>query len=145
MKTLSFAAILLVLAAGSSSNLIAKGKQAPPQKKEADLCVAPAGAQPLLPAKLLPGMGITKDFPVTTSSEEARTFFLQGVSQIAPLRGQWREEAALPDDSHVEIRHHFVHRKIEAMEDHEGTSIAQDKNRDRNGQNCETVRDWNSE
>src|SRR4029079_19298215 len=30
----------------------------------------------------LPGMGITKDFPVTTSSEEARTFFLQGVSQI---------------------------------------------------------------
>src|SRR5262249_24010955 len=32
--------------------------------------------------KRLPGMGITKDFPVTTSSEEARTFFLQGVSQI---------------------------------------------------------------
>src|SRR5437667_9030985 len=82
MKLLSFAATLLVLAAGSSSNLVAKGKQAPHQKKDADRCVAPAGAQPLLPAKLLPGMGITKDFPVTTSSEEARKFFLQGISQI---------------------------------------------------------------
>ena len=46
------------------------------------MCVVPPGAQPLLPAKLLPGMGITKDFPVTTTSEEARKFFLQGVSQI---------------------------------------------------------------
>jgi tetratricopeptide (TPR) repeat protein len=27
-------------------------------------------------------MGITKDFPVTTSSEQARAFFLQGISQI---------------------------------------------------------------
>ena len=44
--------------------------------------MVPPGAQPLLPAKLLPGMGITKDFPVTTTSEEARKFFLQGVSQI---------------------------------------------------------------
>ena len=46
------------------------------------MCIVPPGAQPLLPAKLLPGMGITKDFPVTTTSEEARKFFLQGVSQI---------------------------------------------------------------
>ena len=46
------------------------------------MCVVPPGAQPLLPAKLLPGMGITKNFPVTTKSEEARKFFLQGVSQI---------------------------------------------------------------
>ena len=46
------------------------------------MCVTPPGAQPLLPAKLLPGMGITKDFPVTTTSEEARKFFLQGISQI---------------------------------------------------------------
>jgi len=46
------------------------------------LCAVPPGAQPLLPAKLLPGMGITKDFPVTTSSEQARAFFLQGISQI---------------------------------------------------------------
>ena len=80
MKKLAFAATLLVLVAGSS-NLLARGKEAP-QKKDADLCVAPPGAQPLLPARLLPGMGATKDFPVTTSSEEARAFFLQGVSQI---------------------------------------------------------------
>ena len=46
------------------------------------MCIVPPGAQPLLPAKLLPGMGITKDFPVTTTSEDARKFFLQGVSQI---------------------------------------------------------------
>ena len=81
MNTRSVAAIFLVLAAGSS-DLNAKDKQPPTQKKEADLCVAPPGAQPLLPATLLPGMGVTRDFPVTTSSEEARKFFLQGVSQI---------------------------------------------------------------
>ena len=46
------------------------------------MCVVPPGAQPLLPAKLLPGMGNTKNFPVTTKSEDARKFFLQGVSQI---------------------------------------------------------------
>ena len=46
------------------------------------MCAVPPGAQPLLPAKLLPGMGNTKNFPVTTKSEEARKFFLQGVSQI---------------------------------------------------------------
>jgi tetratricopeptide (TPR) repeat protein len=46
------------------------------------MCVTPAGSQPLLPARLLPGMGTTKDFPVTTKSEDARKFFLQGVSQI---------------------------------------------------------------
>ena len=46
------------------------------------MCVVPPGAQPLLPAKLLPGMGATSKFDVTTTSEEARMFFLQGVSQI---------------------------------------------------------------
>jgi tetratricopeptide (TPR) repeat protein len=46
------------------------------------MCAVPPGAQPLLPAKLLPGMGTTKHFDVTTKSEEARKFFLQGVSQI---------------------------------------------------------------
>jgi len=46
------------------------------------MCIVPPGAQPLLPATLLPGMGTTKDFPVTTTSEDARKFFLQGVSQI---------------------------------------------------------------
>src|SRR5207245_6227735 len=81
MKSLSFAVLLVLAAAVSSPDVLAKGKQAP-AKKDADLCVVPPGAQPLLPAKLLPGMGTTKDFPVTTSSEDARRFFLQGISQI---------------------------------------------------------------
>ena len=51
------------------------------QRPEADLCAVPPGAQPLLPAKLLPGMGDT-NMPVTTSSDEARKFFNQGVSQM---------------------------------------------------------------
>src|SRR5216683_4891639 len=72
--------VLLALAAVSSSDVAAKGKQAP--AAQPDMCTVPPGAQPLLPAKLLPGMGVTKDFPVTTTSEDARTFFLQGVSQI---------------------------------------------------------------
>src|SRR5215475_12162174 len=80
MKHLTLATVLL-LAVSFSSEIAAKGKQAPAQRQP-DMCVTPAGAQPLLPAKLLPGMGTTKDFPVTTSSEEARKFFLQGISQI---------------------------------------------------------------
>src|SRR3954468_2594009 len=79
MKHLSCIGIVVLLAAGSS-DISAKGKQA--QAPQPDMCVVPPGAQPLLPAKLLPGMGVTKDFPVTTTSEEARKFFLQGVSQI---------------------------------------------------------------
>jgi tetratricopeptide (TPR) repeat protein len=51
------------------------------QRPEADLCAVPPGAQPQLPARLLPGMGET-DMPVTTGSEEARRFFNQGVSQM---------------------------------------------------------------
>lgn len=51
------------------------------RRPEADLCAVPPGAQPLLPAKLLPGMGET-DMPVTTTSEEAQRFFNQGVSQM---------------------------------------------------------------
>src|SRR3954469_19769705 len=80
MKHISCAGLLVLLAVAGSADLAAKGKQA--QTAQPDMCVVPPGAQPLLPAKLLPGMGTTKDFPVTTSSEEARTFFLQGVSQI---------------------------------------------------------------
>ena len=80
MKHISSVGFVILLAAVSSSSLAAKGKQA--QAPQPDMCVVPPGAQPLLPAKLLPGMGITKDFPVTTKSEEARAFFLQGVSQI---------------------------------------------------------------
>lgn len=80
MKHISLVGFVILLAAASSSNVAAKGKQA--QAPQPDMCIVPPGAQPLLPAKLLPGMGITKDFPVTTKSEEARAFFLQGVSQI---------------------------------------------------------------
>src|SRR5205809_7996557 len=75
------AAAFFVLLAAASSDLLARGKQAP-ARNEPDMCIVPPGAQPLLPAKLLPGMGTTKDFAVTTKSEDARTFFLQGVSQI---------------------------------------------------------------
>jgi tetratricopeptide (TPR) repeat protein len=81
MKQLFSAALFILLALVGSSHVLAAGKQAP-AKRDADLCVAPPGAQPLLPARLLPGMGITKNFPVTTSSEDARKFFLQGISQI---------------------------------------------------------------
>jgi tetratricopeptide (TPR) repeat protein len=51
------------------------------QRPEADMCAVVPGAQPLLPAKLLPGMG-DSNMPVTTRSEEARKFFNQGISQI---------------------------------------------------------------
>jgi tetratricopeptide (TPR) repeat protein len=81
MKQLLTAIVVLVVAGTVSSNAAAKGKQAQAQR-EPEMCIVPPGAQPLLPAKLLPGMGITKNFPVTTTSEEARKFFLQGVSQI---------------------------------------------------------------
>src|SRR5438874_11083611 len=81
MKQLSFAALLLALVAVTTSGVIAKNRQAQ-APKEPDLCAVPPGAQPLLPAKRLPGMGVTKDFPATTTSEDARTFFLQGISQI---------------------------------------------------------------
>src|SRR6186997_933269 len=50
-------------------------------RPEADLCAVTPGAQPLLPARLLEGMGETR-MTVTTVSEEARKFFNQGVSQV---------------------------------------------------------------
>jgi Tfp pilus assembly protein PilF len=80
MKHISCLSLLVLLAAATAPDLAAKGKQA--QAPQPDMCIVPPGAQPLLPAKLLPGMGITKDFPVTTTSQDARKFFLQGVSQI---------------------------------------------------------------
>jgi tetratricopeptide (TPR) repeat protein len=80
MKHISCVGMVVLLATVVSSDLAAKGKQA--QAPQPDMCIVPPGAQPLLPAKLLPGMGVTRDFPVTTTSEEARKFFLQGVSQI---------------------------------------------------------------
>src|SRR6185295_19344949 len=81
MKHVAAGACFLLLAAASSSDLLARGKQAP-ARNDPDMCIVPPGAQPLLPAKLLPGMGTTRDFAVTTKSEDARKFFLQGVSQI---------------------------------------------------------------
>ncbi len=55
---------------------------APAQTRpEADLCAVAPGAQPLLPARLMEGMGETH-MPVTTNSDDARKFFNQGVSQM---------------------------------------------------------------
>ena len=50
-------------------------------KPEADLCAVIPGAQPLLPARLYEGMGVT-NMPVTTRSAEAQKFFNQGVAQV---------------------------------------------------------------
>jgi tetratricopeptide (TPR) repeat protein len=58
-----------------------QGKKAAADANQPDMCLVPPGAQPMLPAKLLPGMGET-DMAVTTRSEEARKFFNQGVSQL---------------------------------------------------------------
>ena len=58
-----------------------QAKKASAGANEPDMCLVPPGAQPMLPAKLLPGMGDT-DMPVTTKSDEARKFFNQGVSQL---------------------------------------------------------------
>jgi tetratricopeptide (TPR) repeat protein len=85
MKTLTCAALLCVLSAVA----LASGKQTQ-ARREPDMCVVPPGAPPLLPAKLLPGMGATTKFAVTTKSDEARKFFRQGVSQIHSF---WFQEA----------------------------------------------------
>jgi tetratricopeptide (TPR) repeat protein len=66
-----------------------KDKNASAGASEPDMCLVPPGAQPMLPAKLLPGMGDT-DMAVTTKSDEARKFFNQGVSQ---LHNFWAIEA----------------------------------------------------
>ncbi|HEV2983454.1 MAG TPA: hypothetical protein VGX46_03655, partial [Vicinamibacterales bacterium] len=63
---------------------------------------------PLLPAKLLPGMGVTKNFQVTTKSDEARKFFLQGVSQIHSFWFQESERSclqALEHDPNMAMAH----------------------------------------
>ena len=59
------------------------------QRPDAELCAVPPGAQPLLPAKILDGMG-TSSMPVTTRSAEAKKFFHQGVSQVHSF---WFQEA----------------------------------------------------
>src|SRR5580765_1459081 len=107
MKLVISAAFAVLLAAAASSELMARGKQAPAQR-EPEMCVVPPGAQPLLPAKLLPGMGVTRDFPVTTTSEEARKFFLQGVSQIHSFWFQESERSctqALEYDPNMAMAH----------------------------------------
>src|SRR5262245_60993404 len=81
MKRLALAAILLAAAATLPADLDAAGKQTQ-ARREPDMCAVPAGSQPLLPAKLLPGMGTSTRFAVTTRSDEARKFVQQGVSQI---------------------------------------------------------------
>jgi tetratricopeptide (TPR) repeat protein len=73
-RFLAFAALLIAAPASVEPPASA-------QRPEADLCAVPPGAQPSLPAKLLPGMGQT-NMPVTTASKEARAFFNQGVSQM---------------------------------------------------------------
>src|SRR4051794_37818363 len=71
MKATCCVAALLVVATTAGAQV----------RPEADLCAVPPGAQPLLPAHLMDGMGVT-NMPVTTSSEEARKFFNQGISQM---------------------------------------------------------------
>src|SRR5436309_6834625 len=80
MKRVS-AAFLLLLACSTSADIVAAGTQAPTQPS-ADHCALPPGAQPRLPATLLPGMGDSTRFAVTTTSAQARAFFQQGLSQI---------------------------------------------------------------
>ena len=94
MKWLSLAVIVGLLAF-SSPQAAGGGQQRPAAKPEPDLCAVPPGAQPLLPATLLPGMGDTTRFPVTTTSEEARRFFLQGVAQIHSFWFQESERSCL--------------------------------------------------
>ena len=81
MKTLTTAALLCLIPSLLAAGPRRSAKQAQP-RPEPDMCAVPPGAQPLLPAKLLPGMGATKNFPVSTKSDQARQFFLQGLSQI---------------------------------------------------------------
>lgn len=61
-------------------------------KKPVDVCTPPPSrVAPSLPAKLLPGQGTEYiHFPITTRSEEARKFFLQGVAQMHSF---WAVEA----------------------------------------------------
>src|SRR5688500_16289042 len=94
MQKFTCAAIVALLVSAIPAVTAAKGAQAQPRREPA-LCAVPPGAQPLLPAKLLPGMGTTKNFPVTTTSEQARQFLLQGVSQIHSFWFQESERSCL--------------------------------------------------
>ena len=80
MKHRLLMTVTVIVASLASADLFAAKQQK--QAPQPDMCVVPPGAQPLLPAKLLPGMGTITDFAVTTKSEDARRFFLQGLTQI---------------------------------------------------------------
>jgi len=94
MKKLTCIAFIILFGSTLSVTAAARKQQAQP-RREPDVCAVPPGAQPLLPARLLPGMGNTTNFPVTTKSDEARRFFLQGVSQIHSFWFQESERSCL--------------------------------------------------
>jgi len=81
--------LCLLAAAGCALLFAAQGKE--PQN---DLCVAPPGARPSLPARLLPGQGKI-DMPITTKSPEAQKFFNQGVAQMHSFDGREAERSFL--------------------------------------------------
>ena len=74
---LRWSAILALLVSSGPATISRPAAQRP----DADMCAVPPGAQPLLPAKLLDGMGATR-MPVTTASPEAQRFFNQGMAQV---------------------------------------------------------------
>jgi tetratricopeptide (TPR) repeat protein len=84
-SAIRWAGVLAALASTAPMSV----RPASAQRPDADMCAVPPGAQPLLPARILDGMGRT-NMPVTTSSDEARKFFNQGVSQVHSF---WFQEA----------------------------------------------------
>ena len=54
---------------------------AQPRPLSEDLCIAPPGARPSLPARLLPGQG-RAHLTITTRSPQAQEFFNQGLAQL---------------------------------------------------------------
>jgi hypothetical protein len=78
MKHLASAAFLVLLAAALSSDAQARPTGAGTQGAGP---VRRAAGRAAAACQLLPGMGTTKNF-LTTKSEDARMFVLQGVSQI---------------------------------------------------------------
>lgn len=78
-SAIRWAGVLALLAATAPATV--QPRPSARQRPEADLCAVPPGAQPLLPARILDGMGTTK-MPVTSRSEEAQAFFNQGMSQV---------------------------------------------------------------
>jgi len=77
-SAIRWACVLAALAATTPATMQQPRAQ---QRPEPDMCAVPPGSQPLLPAKILDGMGTT-NMPVTTRSDQARKFFNQGVSQV---------------------------------------------------------------